>query len=443
MVHYYVNSDTGNDANDGSDGNPLATLTQAFTLIDAIEVGDAGPHEIIITNNGIYNEGNLGYEPLLSQNTIIYIMAQTGSNGLPLYTPTLQGSGSTTQFCCMYIGQDWIIRGIKFQDWIPTVSNAVLNQKSYGDSVEPATTVELCEFKNITGSCFTADLGSADNGHYIIQKNTFHDIMVPSSSNTNILEFANPKKCYIYNNVFYDIQFGNVSAKILNATNTRSPENIISHNTFGTSSVQEGTTYNPTYAIYSYYSTFEYNIIYEQTANTGIGTSTFAAIDNGETNYNLYYNVSGQSSNAPFGGVNPPTGSTGNITGDPLFVGPETGDNADYRLAGNSSPAFNAAIGSSNITTDRTGLARIYYDAGGIFDIGAFELAYVGSQGSENFSDIGMDYTINRFNNASSNYNLYEVDQVPFSVGMNGAVPFLIRGNSQAYVVEKGKTTNK
>ena len=43
MVHYYVNSDTGNDANDGSDGNPVATVTQAFTLIDAIEVSDAGP----------------------------------------------------------------------------------------------------------------------------------------------------------------------------------------------------------------------------------------------------------------------------------------------------------------------------------------------------------------------------------------------------------------
>jgi hypothetical protein len=34
------------------------------------------------------------------------------------------------------------------------------------------------------------------------------------------------------------------------------------------------------------------------------------------------------------------------------------------------------------------------------------------------------------------------VDQVPFSVGLNGVVPFLIRGNVQAYVVEKDKTTN-
>jgi hypothetical protein len=40
MVHYYVNSDTGNDSNDGSEGSPVATITQAFTLIDAVEVSD-------------------------------------------------------------------------------------------------------------------------------------------------------------------------------------------------------------------------------------------------------------------------------------------------------------------------------------------------------------------------------------------------------------------
>jgi hypothetical protein len=34
------------------------------------------------------------------------------------------------------------------------------------------------------------------------------------------------------------------------------------------------------------------------------------------------------------------------------------------------------------------------------------------------------------------------LNQVPFSIGMNGVIPFLIRGNAQAYVVEKGKTTN-
>ena len=459
MVHYYVNSDTGNDANDGSDGNPVATVTQAFTLIDAIEVSDAGPHEVIITNNGVYNEGNLGFAPLLSQNTIVYIMAQTGSNGLPLYTPTLQGSGSdgTTQFCCMYVGRDWIIRGIKFEDWIPTVSNAVLNQKSYGDAVAPATTVELCEFTKITGSCFTADLGGTDNGHYIIQNNTFHDIMVPSSSNTNILEFTNPKKCYVYSNVFYDIQYGNVSSKIANCAGTRNPENIFSHNTFGTSSVQEGTTYNPTYTIDSLNSRFEYNIIYEQTANTGLSTSTFARIDNGEAYYNIYYNVNGQSSNAPFGGNAAPTASVGNQELDPLFKGPLVGNSADYRLAGTNSPAFDAAIGSSNVTTDRTGRNRFVLDSTafgtGIFDIGAYEITEIWSQEvSSSLPVVGADFTINRFEKANSEFKRgtaegnasffgKDVDQVPFTTALNGAVPAFIRkkpSQGGAYKVNEG-----
>ena len=57
-------------------------------------------------------------------------------------------------------------------------------------------------------------------------------------------------------------------------------------------------------------------------------------------------------------------------------------------------------------------------------------------------ADIASDYTINQFENATSNYQKDGVDQVPFSIGMNGVVPFLIRGSAQAYVVEKGKTTN-
>jgi hypothetical protein len=431
MVHYYVNSDTGNDSNNGSEGSPVATLTQAFTLIDAVEGSDKGPHEVIITNNGTYNEGALGLAPTLGFDTIVYVMAQTGSNGVPIYTPTVQGSGSAVQQRAFYAGRDWIIRGIKFSNWVISANNGVIEQRSHGFS-DP-TTVEFCEFTNITGSCFTVDLGSSDNGPYVLQHNTFHNILVPSSSNTDIVLFANPKKCHVFNNVFYDIQYGNVSAASIRLAGTRGPENIISHNTFGTSSVQLGTTVNPSYVVDATYSKFEYNIIFEQTANTGLSTSTFARIDNGEANYNLYYNVSGQSSNAPFGGNTAPTGSTGNIAGNPLFVGPLFGSNANYRLSNDSSPAFNAAAGSSNVTTDRTGLARTSYDPSGIFDIGAYELRHTVT---------GSDFTIKHFLNVSPEYTKNGVDQVPYSIGINGVVPYLVRENSQAYVIEKSKSTN-
>jgi hypothetical protein len=55
---------------------------------------------------------------------------------------------------------------------------------------------------------------------------------------------------------------------------------------------------------------------------------------------------------------------------------------------------------------------------------------------------IGSDFVINQFENATPNYQKDGVDQVPFSIGMNGVIPFMIRGNSQAYVVEKSKTIN-
>jgi hypothetical protein len=65
-----------------------------------------------------------------------------------------------------------------------------------------------------------------------------------------------------------------------------------------------------------------------------------------------------------------------------------------------------------------------------------------GSITDETKPQIDSDFTINQFENASPNYQKDGVDQVPFSVGLNGVVPFLIRGNVQAYVVEKDKTTN-
>tara|TARA_R100001510_G_C7636528_1_gene194636 strand:+ start:46 stop:255 length:210 start_codon:yes stop_codon:yes gene_type:complete len=66
-----------------------------------------------------------------------------------------------------------------------------------------------------------------------------------------------------------------------------------------------------------------------------------------------------------------------------------------------------------------------------------------GPFGNESKQQIGLDFTINHLDNASSNYQKDGVDQVPFSIGINGVVPFLIRGNAQAYVIEQGKTTNE
>ena len=107
----------------------------------------------------------------------------------------------------------------------------------------------------------------------------------------------------ILNNVFYDWQPQATAATFIKggSTNSQLPEIIISHNTFGTSSVEAntgGSTTRAQYGVASPGSKFEYNIIYEQTmAGTN---SSFAQIDSGEANYNIYYNVAGTSDYAPF-----------------------------------------------------------------------------------------------------------------------------------------------
>ena len=61
--------------------------------------------------------------------------------------------------------------------------------------------------------------------------------------------------------------------------------------------------------------------------------------------------------------------------------------------------------------------------------------------GSETKPKIGADHTINQFENASANYEKTGVDQVPFSLGLSGVLPFNIGStvSKSAYTMTKGK----
>ena len=54
---------------------------------------------------------------------------------------------------------------------------------------------------------------------------------------------------------------------------------------------------------------------------------------------------------------------------------------------------------------------------------------------------IGADFTINQFENASANYEKTDTDQVPFSLGLSGVLPFNIGSTASrsAYTATKGK----
>ena len=457
MATFYV-SKTGNDSNSGTRDSPVLTIARAGVLVRASAENDS---EIIIMDNGTYNEGGIGQGNPTITNTGVTIMAETGSDGLPLVSPVLQGSGSgTTQSYALYCGEGWTVKGITFENYDlgNSADNAVITNRSPANG-DDGITVELCTFRHVSGTCVNFGRGSFLPLRHTVKSNTFYDITTKSSQlpTVRISAGTNTRRATVTNNVFYDWQPQNTSATYIfgGTTNSQLPEIIISHNTFGTSSVEanEGSITRAQYGVSSPRSKFEYNIIFEQTmAGTN---SSFAQIDNGEANYNIYFNVTGTSAQQPFGRASAPTGSTGNQEIDPQLKSPLVGDNASYRLAGTNSPAFDAAIGSSDVTNDRTGVSRLTLDSTaygtGIFDIGAYELTGLWSAESpDELSQFGADFTINRIPNADNQRQRAlqegnsstigrDVDQVPLGTAINGAVPSIIRKRPTAYKQDSGK----
>ena len=450
MATVYVKK-TGNDANAGTRESPVLTVQRAAYLIRAASEADS---EIIIMDDETYVEGLIGQNagtPVSPTVTVtgLTIMAETGSDGLPVVSPVIQGSGSgNTQSYAFYCSEGWTIKGLTFENYDITNStdSAVITNRSPGNG-DDGITVELCTFRHITGSCITFSRGSFLPNRHFVKSNTFYDITTKSSQKNMVIisDGTTERKATVVNNVFYDWQPQETGATFIlgGSTNSQLPEIIISHNTFGTSSVEAngGSTTRANYGVVSPRSKFEYNIIKDQTmAGTN---SSFAQLDSGEANYNIYFNVSGESSHAPFGRASAPTSSNGNQEIDPVLKGPFVGDSANYRLGGTSSPAFDAAIGSSDVTIDRTGRTRAALDVSalntGIFDIGAFELTGLFQLETVSSSvDIADDFLIKRIPNAQGQYKKgaaegnadrfgKDVDQVPMTSAIQGAVPGFIR----------------
>mgnify|MGYP003116784523 CR=1 FL=1 len=434
MANVYV-SKSGNDSKAGEINEPILTLTKGFEMLDA---SGSGPHQLIIKDAGVYQEGNLGETPTLARDNVT-IMAETGSDGRPLLTPTIRGSGSAgVQARAFFCDDGWLFFGLKFDNFIISNGNGIIEARNINGS---PITVQDCIFTEITGTCIDFSAGSSDPGLHVIQRNKFHEINIPSASNTNTIDLgASAKKAKIINNVFYDIQFRNDSSRIINLGGTRGPENIISHNVFGTSSTEQAG--DPDHAIVAKFAKFEYNIM------TGYDNDvSFIDNEGGESNFNIFFNITGSGTNAPFGGSSGPTQSVNNQSNvDALFKGPLVGSSANYRLRGTSSPAFDAAVGSADVTTDFTGVSRATLDqtafASGVFDIGAFEITGLFQPETVSSSaDIGDDFIIKTIPNAQGQYRKgsasgnpdifgKDVDQVPMTSAVQGPVPGFIRGGN-------------
>ena len=458
MATVYV-SKSGAAGRSGERSDPLVSLAAAITSLNS---SGSGPHELIIMDDGVYSEANLGNSPVLARDDIT-IMAETGSSGLPVVSPSIRGSGSAAaaQNFAIYCDNNWLIKGITFRDFVIAANNGVIKPRSLSAD-EGGIKVELCTFHNITGSCIYLDVGSdgTDPGIHTIDGNTFYNINTGGSGSAgSIIQLTNTKdlKMKVVNNVFYDWQPRGTADNIIhigNASNTQRPLCVISHNTFGTSSAETGagSVVIPTYAVEANLAKFEYNIIKDQTTVT-----SFADIASGEANYNIYHNVTSTSpgTNAPFGDSTAPTGALNNRNIDPLLTGPFVDSTANYRLSGVASPAFDATFGSSDATKDRTGGTRITLDltalATGILNIGAFEATGLfSSEQPDSSPQVSGDFTINRIPNAdnqnkrslqSGNSSIlgHDVDQVPLTTAINGAIPSFIRKRPTANTQETGK----
>jgi hypothetical protein len=458
MATVYVKK-TGNNSNAGTRASPVLDIARAAGIVADSNDNDS---EIIIMDDGTYSEGGIGQDNPTVTETGLTIMAETGSDGLPVVSPVIQGSGSgNTQSYAFFCAEGWTIKGLTFQnyDLANSTDNAVITNRSPGND-DDGITVEQCTFRHITGSCITFSRGSYLPKRHLVKSNTFYDITTKSSQKDMIIisDGTVTRKATVVNNVFYDWQPQEAGATFImgGSTNSQLPQIIISHNTFGTSSVEAntgGSTTRAQYGVNAPLSKFEYNIIFEQTmAGTN---SSFAQIDSGEANYNIYYNVAGASSHAPFGRASAPTSSNGNQEINPQLKGPLVGDSANYRLGGTNSPAFDAAIGSANVTTDRTARSRATLDISalntGIFDIGAYELTGLYSvEQPDTLPQIGGDFVINRIPNADNQYKRglsegnsqilgNDVEQVPLTTAINGAVPSFIRKRPTANTQETGK----
>ena len=469
MAYQYVNAGSGDDGNAGTtEGSPVATLSQAMANI--IAAADNGSHLIILDSSTYTVTTAIGAFPSYTGDRL-NIMAKTGSDGLPEVSPVIDGGGTSVVLGAVRCSSGWVVRGLTFQNYIinSTQEYGVIYARDVGSTEgtsELAITVEDCTFKHITGSCIdlSEGLGAAERSN--ISRNKFYDINLGGSGSYVVTSgLTSNKSMKVTNNLFYDLQFLSVNDGIVLGGGTRGPKNIISHNTFGTSSVESkdvaSITY-PTLPVKAFYGKAEYNIAYKQTMNNG-SNSSFFSMNNGEANYNITFSLSNQaSSNAPFAGTADVTSSVGNLTSDPLFngspdsalVGADARTNG-YKLKGTNSPAFDAAIGSSDVSTDITGISRATLDstalATGIFDIGAYELTGLfNTEQPDSLPQFGSDFTINRIPNADNQNKRalqegnstiigHDVDQVPLTTAINGAVPSFIRKRPTANTQTAGK----
>ncbi len=432
MARYFVSKLTGNDSNAGTSIDaPKLTINGAWSIVDEDDL-------IVIIDSETYL-GSSNYE--LSSRIIegVVVEADDGTYSGTAQTPIIDGEGSATYF--LRFDEDYTFRRLTFQNFA-TADNGILTHRTASGLT--TLTITDCIFRNSTGQIL--DLDQVDT-LTTIERCQFYNNSAPSTVYTSSQVNSGTNRIIIKNCLFYNLGPRNIGFNIIDSRNDNTS---ITHCTFAKRDASVANPQIPTRLFRIGRGDFKFNILYEFEASA----ETIAAATGADIQYNVLGNdssVSGSWSGSagPFNG-----GTAANnqfVTSDPGFVSYTAND---YRLTAVArSIAVDSASGSTetvDITNqNRLTLDKLAYDSG-ILDMGCYETSFWSVETPESLPQIGSDFTINRNLNAKTQWNRaldtatdsnHTVEQVPFSVAMNGPIPSIIRTNPNSgfsYKLETG-----
>ena len=408
MATYYV-AKTGDDSNGGTDSSaPKLTITSAWNAVsndDTIEIMDSET----------YVEGDISTRNI----TGLTVKATSGK------TPVISGGGCDIYF--LKFREGWTFEGLTFDNFAAGTSGII----THGGSCD-ALTVTNCTFQNSTGvmiKCSSVD-------ETTISRCTFKNNSAAATTDTTYQISAGTKPAIISNCLFYNIGIRNVNSIVIYANHA---DTSITHCTIAKRDSTVSNPQIPNTVIWSGAGDVKFNLIYNFPANT----QTIRAGGAGTVSYNTW-----GSTTTGWEGTSGPVGTPGTVanniavTSDPGFVS-YSGDN--YRLMKAArSIAMDAASGSTE-TVDITGESRVSLDQlaynSGILDMGCYEASFYTVIESETVPQIGSDFTINTHLLSSPNFHRAKpeagsvqvtLQQVPFSAGVNGAIPSVVKQTGHA-----------
>ncbi len=428
MATYFV-AKTGNDSNAGTSVSaPKLTIDSAW---QATTLG-ASDDEIIILDSETY-AGSSNYELSNRNVTTFTIKGDDGTYSGSNQMPVIDGEGSAEHF--MYVrgtaGTGWLIENIKFINFLVDSGVGIIR---YGTTLSQTLNVNNCVFDNNVGICLGLDHDTTLNvtrckfiNHEDPDTGNYGVIIFTGGSNTNVVR--------IVNNLFANIGIKDNSTRLVATLNNASSR--ISHNTIAKRNTGVSSVGTPVYLFDIGPGTFEYNLIYNFDVG-GAGAATINGTGDATVQYNTYgaTDRSWSGSNGPLNGGGTSTGNLV-ITADPGFVNYTYND---YRLTPAArSIAIDVASGSTesvDITnTSRATLDKLAYN-NGLRDNGCYETSFWSPTTQVTTNSTGEDFVIKTFSNANASFNRIKIEstsvsrdleQVPFSVGLNGIIPTSLR----------------